>query len=103
MFGATLPPAHARARNRNWDLEQEHDYKSRVRDGSTAAFGAGITAHGGARQKNYRNQTRATSLRLHLDFSIHHDSMRLFFHHFKPEPFVETKNGFALDEAQRDP
>ncbi len=25
-----------------------------------------------------------------LDFSVHHDSARLFFHHFEPEPFVEA-------------
>ena len=25
-----------------------------------------------------------------LDLSMHHDSVRLFFHDFKPEPFVEA-------------
>jgi hypothetical protein len=34
---------------------------------------------------NARNFTQVL-----LDFSMHHDSVRLFFHHFEPEPFVEA-------------
>ena len=45
----------------------------------TAALVTGIIAI------NAKNFTQAL-----LDFSMHHDSVRLFFHQFEPETFVEA-------------
>jgi D-hexose-6-phosphate mutarotase len=93
MLGATLAPihAHAHARNRNWDLEQEHDYDDEY---EMAHFALVATIASVRYMSRLLPRSSAFNLTLNwevlLDFSVHHDSARLFFRHFEPEPFVEA-------------
>jgi hypothetical protein len=93
MLGATLPPtpthAHAHARNRNWDLEQEHDYDYDD-EHEVAHFALEITAQWRRSPERLIAIKARNFTQVLLDFSMHHDSVRLFFHDFKPEPFVQT-------------